>query len=85
MLRDTSVNIDRMCEGMSSGPSSLCVNWGWPSGTVRSIQASRSRRAEGSAFSWITREADVCCTKSTHTPSCTPVDVTAACTWSVIS
>ncbi len=43
---------------MSSGPSAVWVWRGSPSGARRSSQAARSRRAEGSAFSWINKDAE---------------------------
>ena len=56
-----------------------------PSGTRRSSQRSRSRFAEGSAFSWIVRLADVCGMKTVHSPSRTPTCATASVTSRVIS
>ena len=73
------------CDGMSSGPSDRCVNSGSFSGTSRSSQLSRSRRALGSAFSWITRLAEVCWIMIVHSPATTPDERTTSCRRSVIS
>ena len=40
-----------MCAGMSSGPSSVCVQYGASSGTARSNHVAKSRRTSGDAFS----------------------------------
>ena len=45
---------------MSSSPSSVWVQYGAPSGTARSNQASKSRRTSGEAFSLSASEAEVC-------------------------
>ena len=48
-----------MCAGMSSGPSSVCVQYGASSGTAASNQVSKSRRTSGEAFSLSVSDADV--------------------------
>ena len=48
-----------MCAGMSSGPSSVCVQNGASSGTASSNQVSKSRRTSGEAFSLSVSDADV--------------------------
>lgn len=85
MDRVVDVRAARMCEGMSSGPSDVWVNHACPSGTMRSIQRSRSCRADGSAFSWIVRLADVCRMRTVHRPSVQPASVTTRWTASVTS
>lgn len=49
-----------MCAGMSSGPSSVCVQNGARSGTTTSNQAPKSARTSGEAFSFNVNEAEVC-------------------------
>lgn len=57
---DVAVKTDLMCEGMSSGPSRVWVYSGSFSFTKRFSHCSRSCLAEGSAFSWMIRLAEVC-------------------------
>ncbi len=57
-----------MCAGMSSGPS---VSWVQPafSGASRDSAVVRSTSTDGSAFSWIVSEAEVCRMNSVSAPS----------------
>ena len=48
-----------MWAGMSSGPSSVCVQPPKSSGTAASNQVSKSRRTSGEAFSLRVSDADV--------------------------
>ncbi len=48
-----------MCAGMSSGPSTVCVQYGASSGTAASNQEAKSSRTSGEAFSFRVSEADV--------------------------
>src|SRR4051794_30457718 len=48
------------CAGMSSGPSSVCRQYGAPSGTTSLNHDSKSRRTSGEAFSFSVRDAEVC-------------------------
>lgn len=58
-----------MCAGMSSSPSSVCCQGASrPSGTARRAHDSKSARTSGSAFSFSTREADVCWRKTCKSP-----------------
>ena len=57
----------RAWAGMSSGPSSSCSQ-GRDSGTRSDMKRVRSRSTAGSAFSWMTRLAEVCCTNTEHRP-----------------
>ena len=50
---------DLMCAGMSSGPSSVCVQYGASSGTASLKYDSKSRRTSGDAFSFSVSDADV--------------------------
>src|SRR5215510_1956392 len=56
------------CAGMSSGPS---TSWTQPAsaGASRSSAVARSVRTSGSAFSWMTSDAEVCRMKASSTPS----------------
>ena len=56
---DGCVSAARTCDGMSSGPSSVCTKRGSPSGTSSPRNVSRSRSTAGSAFSWMSRLAEV--------------------------
>ena len=49
-----------MCAGMSSAPSSVCVQYGASSGTVALKYDSKSRRTSGEAFSFSASDAEVC-------------------------
>ncbi len=68
----SKVNIVRMWEGESSGPSAVCRCQGSPSGTIFSMNVSKSRRALGAAFSLIVNEALVCWMNKKHMPSSIP-------------
>src|ERR1035437_7782865 len=57
--RFTVVSAVRMCAAMSSSPSAVWLNCGSPSRTSRAKKASRSRHTSGSAFSWMSSEAEV--------------------------
>ena len=46
--------------GMSSSPSSVCVQYDARSGTASSNQVSKSRRTSGEAFSFSASDAEVC-------------------------
>jgi hypothetical protein len=59
--------------GMSSAPSRVCVKAGSSSGTNRSSHATRSRAAEGSAFS-ITTSEQLVCRQNTLTRPCFTFD-----------
>ena len=48
-----------MCAGMSSGPSTVCVQYGASSGTASSNHAAKSSRTSGEAFSFSVSDADV--------------------------
>ena len=48
-----------MWAGMSSGPSSVWVQYEASSGTARENQVSKSRRTSGLAFSFSVRDAEV--------------------------
>src|SRR5204862_5517551 len=54
------VSDDLTWAGMSSGPSSVCDQYGAPSGTAWSNQVAKSRRTSGEAFSFRVSEAEVC-------------------------
>ena len=71
--------------GMSSGPSSVWTNHGVLSGTSRSKNSSKSRRALGSAFSMITRLAEVWRTKTVTVPVAIPLRSTIPATSPLIS
>ena len=71
--------------GMSSGPSSVWTNHGVLSGTKRSKNSSKSRRALGSAFSMITRLAEVWRTKTVTVPVAIPLRSTIPATSPLIS
>ena len=62
--RTPAANAALICAGMSSGPSQVWrsqpIAGSSAGGTSRSSHASRSVRTSGSAFSWISRLADVC-------------------------
>src|SRR5215467_3752348 len=65
------VSMDFTCAGMSSGPS---TSWIQPAsaGARRSSAVARSVRTSGSAFSWMTSEAEVWRMKMSSTPSLAP-------------
>jgi len=69
---EVAVNADLICAGMSSGPSQVCVYNLSFSGTNLFSHFSRSCLAEGSAFSWINKLAEVCRTKTVHRPELKP-------------
>jgi hypothetical protein len=57
--------------GISSSPSMVCLNvpsWFHEAGTILFNAASMSCRTSGSAFSFIVKLADVCCTNILHIP-----------------
>src|SRR3954451_24841090 len=58
-----------MCAGMSSGPSSVCVQYGASSGTAASNHDSKSRRTSGEAFSLSVSEAEVWSMKRCSSPT----------------
>src|SRR5215213_2178944 len=58
-----------MCAGMSSGPSSVCVQYGASSGTAASNQDSKSRRTSGEAFSFSVSDAEVWSMKRCSSPT----------------
>src|SRR5215831_6550343 len=69
---DTPVSMVLTCAGMSSGPSTSWTHWA-SAGARRSSAPTRSVRTSGSAFSWMTSEADVCRMKMNSAPSFAPV------------
>src|SRR5215831_2496055 len=69
---DTPVSMVLTCAGMSSGPSTSWTQWA-SAGARRSSALTRSVRTSGSAFSWMTREAEVCRMNMNSTPSFAPV------------
>ena len=58
-----------MCAGMSSEPSSVCVQNGASSGTASSNHDSKSRRTSGEAFSLSVSDADVCWSSRCASPT----------------
>ena len=60
--------MDLTWAGMSSGPSMSCTQPA-SAGAIRPSAVTRSVRTSGSAFSWMTSEAEVCRRKSKSTPS----------------
>src|SRR5712692_8936735 len=68
---ETLVSMDFTCAGMSSGPS---TSWIQPAsaGARRPSAVARSVRTSGSAFSWMTSEAEVWRMKMSSTPSFAP-------------
>src|SRR5215470_3829707 len=69
---DTPVSMVLTCAGMSSGPSTSWTHWA-SAGARRSSALTRSVRTSGSAFSWMTREAEVCRMNRNSAPSFAPV------------
>src|SRR6516165_4845853 len=69
---DTPVSMVLTCAGMSSGPSTSWTQWA-SAGARRSSALARSVRTSGSAFSWMTREAEVCRMNMNSAPSFAPV------------
>src|SRR5215470_6219837 len=69
---DTPVSMVLTCAGMSSGPSTSWTHWA-SAGARRSSALARSVRTSGSAFSWMTREAEVCRMNMNSAPSFAPV------------
>src|SRR3954449_1208328 len=67
-FKDTPVIMVLTCAGISSGPS---TSWIQPAsvGARRSSALARSVRTSGSAFSWMTRDADVWRMKRNRAPS----------------
>src|SRR3954471_23125382 len=60
-----------MCAGMSSGPSTVWVQYGASSGTASLNHDSKSRRTSGEAFSFKVSDADVWRMKRCAIPTCT--------------
>jgi hypothetical protein len=83
--RKVCVKADRMWAGMSSGPSTVWRYHFAPSGARRLKNSLRSRTTSGSAFSWMVREAEVCCTKAVSRPVRNCCSRTHPATWPVIS
>src|SRR5580693_3148357 len=65
---DTPLSMDLIWDGMSSGPSTSCTQPA-SAGATRLSAVTRSVCTSGSAFSWMTSEAEVCRRKSSATPS----------------
>src|SRR5262249_21305962 len=81
---DTPVSMVFTCAGMSSGPSTSCTHPA-SAGATRPSAVVRSVRTSGSAFSWITSDADVCRMKTTSKPASARASVTKRCASRVIS
>ena len=81
---EVAVTMALTCAGMSSGPS---VSWrqGRSSGAIRSSASIRSAWTSGSAFSWMTRDADVCRMKMVRRPSAAPMLPSQRCMCAVMS
>ena len=78
LRRDGDSIAARMWAGMSSSPWQVCANNGSPSGTNRAKKRSRSERTSGSAFSWMSNEAEVCWRWSVSKPVRSPVSANKA-------
>src|SRR5215475_1699776 len=81
---DTPVRMVFTCAGMSSGPSTSCTHPA-SAGATRPSAMVRSVRTSGSAFSWITRDADVCRMKTMSKPASARASVMKRCASRVIS
>src|SRR3954447_14009032 len=66
---ELSVSEALMWAGMSSGPSSVWVQYEAPSGTAWSNHEAKSRRTSGLAFSFSVSEAEVCWMNSRAIPT----------------